>query len=170
MSMDTHRDVEMLLSQWVIPLFACFVSARLVACLPYPSTSTTSTRGMIADHGPLGPCTSISSECPGTNPTTTSSITICTTHANIPNTPPTRVAHAKRQNTHTKPSKPNLTRAQLIGLTVGVSIFAAIIGIGLFLWILHYFPLAQERFCACFCAVCCPWLVRRTRDFEWEWD
>ncbi|KAL3446494.1 hypothetical protein BJX65DRAFT_114713 [Aspergillus insuetus] len=154
----------MLLSQWAVPLLACFISARLVVCHPYLSSSPTC--GMIEEHGPPGPC--IRSES-AIKPATSIITTTATTHT-TKNLQPTSLPPAKRQNSHTRRSKANLTRAELIGLTVGLSIFAVILGIGLFLWILHYFPLAQERFCATFCAICCPWLMRRTRDFEWEWD
>ncbi|KAL3466487.1 hypothetical protein BJX64DRAFT_284425 [Aspergillus heterothallicus] len=89
------------------------------------------------------------------------------------NNPLAHPFHPKRQTPHDSnngKSKPRLTRAQLIGLATGLSIFAAILATGLFFWILSRFPVAQERFCACFCALCCPWLMRRTRDYEWEWD
>ncbi|KAL2798896.1 hypothetical protein BJX66DRAFT_294360, partial [Aspergillus keveii] len=165
---ESYCDFEMLLSQWVISLLACFVSAKLVACHPYPSTSTTC--GVIAEHGPFGPCTtSIKSESV-TNPSIPIIITTVTTHTTKNPQQPTSLPLAKRQRSHTERSKTKLSRAELIGLIVGLSIFAIILGTGLFLWILSHFPLAQERFCACFCAVCCPWLMRRTRDFEWEWD
>ncbi|KAL2850344.1 hypothetical protein BJY01DRAFT_245517 [Aspergillus pseudoustus] len=165
----------MLLLRWLIPLMGCLMPASFVACYPVlqlaPPAALNTALNIIEDH--IVPRNCAYAEC--------------SARAQIINTPqpprpPQRpqeaatrqpLIHTKRQASHTTedPEKtPRLTRAQLIGLTVGLGVFAVIMATGLFLWILSRFPLAQERFCACFCAMCCPWLVRRTRDFEWEWD
>ncbi|KAL2808057.1 hypothetical protein BJX63DRAFT_53740 [Aspergillus granulosus] len=151
----------MLVFRWFAFLLAGLMPAMLVACRPL-SSSSSAVPNLIETQ-------ILSKHC--THPDCSTNINILSPPRNQPQIAKARPIHTKRQTVHTENSGGSrLTRGQLIGLVTGLSIFAVILGIGLFLWILSCFPVAQERFCACFCGVCCPWLVKRTEYHDWEWD
>ncbi|KAL5338443.1 hypothetical protein BJX70DRAFT_367065 [Aspergillus crustosus] len=60
-----------------------------------------------------------------------------------------------------------LSKSQLIGLIVGLTVSVSILGFGILLYILSYFPRAQKRFCDVCCTFVCPCVKKRLDEFDY---